>query len=302
MKMPRGHPDFTRYTKFLDMIKGSGEVGLTLVKAELLRNPSFETGDLTGWNYRDAEISTDVIGEATGKYSCRIKPGGAISQVTPLFKCSKFKLVIAIKGEDPYTSHLRVVITHPDLSYTTIDWTGFGDWSWRTWEPTTDKRVIAIAFENKGECDIWVDELQTWLAPQEREITNWPAEYPLPDTQVTSLKTVSVDNFPANYPLPDTQAQGDPLETSGEWTATTAETTLSLNNDFRTLIQFAVSTSAAADVYLEASPDNINWFILWSKLDVTSYCDWDFIAFPYFRVRIPTTGIDIKIWIRAVKV
>jgi len=76
---------------------------------------------------------------------------------------------------------------------------------WRTWEPTTDKRVVAIAFQNRGECDIWVDELQTWLAPQEREITNWPAEYPLPDTQVTSLKTVSVDNFPADYPLPTTQ-------------------------------------------------------------------------------------------------
>jgi len=203
--MSRGHPDFTRYTKYLDMIKGMGEVGITLVRAELLRNPSFEIGDLTGWNYRDAEISTDVIGEATGKYSCRIKPGGAISQITPLFKCSKFKLVIAMKGEDPNTSHLRVVITHPDLTYTTIDWTGFGSWSWRTWEPTTDKRVVVIGFVNRGECDIWVDELQTWLAPQEREITNWPAEYPLPDTQVADLKTVSVDNLPANYPLPTTQ-------------------------------------------------------------------------------------------------
>jgi len=300
--MSRGHPDFTRYIKYLDIIKSGAETGITITRPSLFRNPSFETGDLTGWSVIKASIDTNVPGYATGNYSCRIEPTGAISQTLPMIKQNKIKLTFSVYAEKATTMRIRTVFS--DGTFTTDTYTISAGWTRYSWEPTTDKRIISIGFENIGNIDILIDEIISQITPLDTksDITNWPTEYPLPDTQVTSLKTVSVDNFPVNYPLPDTQAQGDPLETSGEWTATTAETTLSLNNDFRTLIQFAVSTSTAADVYLEASPDNINWFTLWSKLDVTSYCDWDFIAFPYFRVRIPTTGIDIKIWIRAVKV
>jgi len=71
----------------------------------------------------------------------------------------------------------------------------------------------------------------------------------------------------------------------------------------RSLIEVFCKSTAATDFTLEASPDNVEWATLWSKSLAAEgkYCDWDFCAMPYFRVRVPTTGIDIDTWIRAVQ-
>jgi len=78
---------------------------------------------------------------------------------------------------------------------------------------------------------------------------------------------------------------------------------LSINNDWRTLVQFRATLGGAGIIYLDASLDGVNYFNLWSRSlsEAGSYCDWDFCAFPYFRVRVPTTGIDVAIDVRAVK-
>jgi len=78
----------------------------------------------------------------------------------------------------------------------------------------------------------------------------------------------------------------------------------SVNNDYRQLVQFRATLGAAGEIRLEASPNGTDWFTLWSKTldEADSYCDWDFVAFPYFRVYVPTTGIDITIDVRAVYV
>jgi len=40
---------------------------------------------------------------------------------------------------------------------------------------------------------------------KEVSVNNLPSEYPLPSSQVSDLKNVSVSNFPSEYPLPSTQ-------------------------------------------------------------------------------------------------
>jgi len=83
----------------------------------------------------------------------------------------------------------------------------------------------------------------------------------------------------------------------------TAGLAVPINNGSKTLVQFRVTLGAAGEIRLEASPDGVNYYLLWKKtLEAAGdYCDWDFVAFPYFRVNVPTTGIDIEVEIRAVK-
>jgi len=97
----------------------------------------------------------------------------------------------------------------------------------------------------------------------------------------------------------------DTLEASGSVAAGANDEGLKvqINNDYRQLVQFRATLGAAGEIRLEASHNGTDWFLLWSKTlaEAGSYCDWDFCAFPYFRVNVPTIGIDIAIDIRAVR-
>ena len=54
--------------------------------------------------------------------------------------------------------------------------------------------------------DVFLTNIYNRLAETlNRNIANWPSDYPLPSAQVTDLKTVDVDNFPSDYPLPSAQ-------------------------------------------------------------------------------------------------
>jgi len=54
--------------------------------------------------------------------------------------------------------------------------------------------------------DVFLTNIYNRLAETlNRNIANWPSDYPLPSTQVSDLKTVDVDNFPSDYPLPSAQ-------------------------------------------------------------------------------------------------
>ena len=132
---------------------------------------------------------------------------------------------------------------------------------------------------------------------------------PLPSTQVSDLKNVTVvsalpagDNKIGNI---DVVSLESAVTASDSVIAVdnTSGLTVSINNNWRTLVQFRATLGGAGEIYLDASPDGVNYFNLWSKSlsEAGSYCDWDFCAFPYFRVRVPTTGIDIAIDVRAVK-
>jgi len=141
------------------------------------------------------------------------------------------------------------------------------------------------------------------------DVDNFPSDYPLPSTQVSDLKNVTVvsalpvgDNNIGNVNVVSLESA---VAASNSVTAgnNTSGLIVPINNDWRTLVQFRATLGGAGEIYLDASPDGINYFNLWSKSlsGAGSYCDWDFCAFPYFRVRVPTTGIDIAIDTRAVK-
>jgi len=141
------------------------------------------------------------------------------------------------------------------------------------------------------------------------DVDNFPSDYPLPSTQVSDLKNVTVVSaLPAgddNIGDVDVVSLESAVAASDAVVAVnnTSGLTVSMNNNWRTLVQFRATLGGAGEIHLDASPDGVNYFNLWSKSlsEAGSYCDWDFCAFPYFRVRVPTTGIDIAIDIRAVK-
>jgi len=97
----------------------------------------------------------------------------------------------------------------------------------------------------------------------------------------------------------------DAVSASGSVAAAsnTAGLAVSVNNDFRDLIHFRVTLGGAGNIYVEASFDGTNFFTMWSKslTAAGTLCDWELCGAPYFRIRVPTTGIDVAINIRGVK-
>jgi len=99
-----------------------------------------------------------------------------------------------------------------------------------------------------------------------------------------------------------------PLVVANSGSITASENTggysLSVNNDYASLVEFAVSLGGAGEIQVQTSPNNSDWFTLWTKSlsSAGSYADWLHVAFPYFRINVPTTGIDVSIWIRCVQV
>ena len=96
------------------------------------------------------------------------------------------------------------------------------------------------------------------------------------------------------------------VENSGSISASenTDGYSLSVNNNYASLVEFAVSLGGAGEIQVQTSPNNSDWFTLWTKSlsSAGSYADWLHVAFPYFRINVPTTGIDVSIWIRCVQV
>jgi len=76
-----------------------------------------------------------------------------------------------------------------------------------------------------------------------------------------------------------------------------------VNNDFRTLVEFRCTLGGAGDIEVQISFDGTTYYTLWTKslTAAGTYADWDFVAAPYFRINVPTTGIDVEIDIRAIK-
>lgn len=84
--------------------------------------------------------------------------------------------------------------------------------------------------------------------------------------------------------------------------ANTAGLTVTLDTQNRKLVDWIVSVSGAASIYVEVSDDNVNWYssgLTYNTTAATTIRDWDFIGFRYVRVRVPTTAIDITIIISA---
>jgi len=150
--------------------------------------------------------------------------------------------------------------------------------------------------------------LDVALSTRASEATLSAIKNALASVGTDKLRVSVVDSLPSGtnevgaVRLPDVK---DAVTASGRVTAAsnTAGLAVAINNDWRTLVQFRATLGGAGTVILEASPDGENYFFLWSKslTAAGSYCDWDLCAFPYFRVRVPTTGIDIAVDIRAVK-
>jgi len=288
--MPRGDaPDYWLRGQVIELIKLVEEINLikqinlidvidrinlirtiehALTRTELIKNPSFETGDLTGWYIQAQPVDVVKLG-FEGDYSCELGVGAAVNQVSPGVLGAGLKVNFTAKAEIAGDMIGAYVVFIDDTSEV-ASFNLTVDWRFYTAEFTIAKPVRYLYFgtpvTNAGK--VWFDAVAT---------------------SFTSL----------------TWHVKDVVENSGSIIAAenTAGLQVNLNNDYRQLVQFRATLGAAGEVRLEASHNGTDWFTLWTKTldEAGSYCDWDLCGFPYFRVNVPTTGIDINIDIRAVR-
>jgi len=283
--MAEGAPDFYIRGKTIDLIESVSSIKQMhhlKSRSELFTNPSFETGDFTGWYAAPMMGTLEVTDEKAydGAYSAKITtttmPHPQLFQRMPPLAIECIGAVKFYYFADS-GALIRIYFAFSDDTLEYHEFTGTGRWEFAVAEPTsTGKRLTHI-----------------YLIPQ------------------TANQTYYVDLFSSHVkaqivPFDIRVAElKDRVATSGSIAAAdnTAGLTISLNNDWRTLVQFAVIVGGAAEIHMQASPDNTNWFTLWTKslTAAGNYCDWDFVGFPYFRINVPTAGIDIDIWIQAVK-
>jgi len=233
-----------------------------------IRNASFESGDLSGWYW--GGVKAEVVKPAfEGDFCCKLDPGTILSQLLPPHSSLNAKLNFIGKADvegDRVNCFLEFTDATSEgyLKTLTVDW-GFYSQAYRS------KKILRRIFflapaANVG--DIYLDFI-TLIFPG--------LSFEGPDVETASGSILAAEN--------------------------TAGLQVSLNNDYRQLVQFRATLGAAGEIRLEASHNGADWFLLWSKTldEADSYCDWDFCAFPYFRVNVPTTGIDIAIDLRAVR-
>jgi len=254
----------------IGLIKSVGEVGITLVRSELLRNPSFETGDFTGW-YADPDVTVVPEPSAVGAYSCKIPRGRRIEQSVYPVICKRVALTVQIKGEVA-GDIVRIAWYDSVGTWRTKDLTVTTAWTLNNFDLAGDRKMLLfrVSAPDANAGSVWVDDFHTYI----RDVYG-------------GVGPLAVEEY------------------SGVTAAANTEgLTCSVNNDYRQLVQFRATLGAAGEVRLEASHNGTEWFTLWVKTldEAGSYCDWDFIAFPYFRVYVPTTGIDIEVNVRAVYV
>jgi len=82
----------------INLIKSIGEVGTVAVHPTLLRNPSFETGDLTGWGVRG---TVTVVAEPAyeGAYACKLAVDSEVYQTARPLICENVWLTFLGKAE-----------------------------------------------------------------------------------------------------------------------------------------------------------------------------------------------------------
>ena len=82
----------------------------------------------------------------------------------------------------------------------------------------------------------------------------------------------------------------------------TAGVELELDTEHRTLVHWHVELGGAGEAKIQASMDGTTWFDTANSTSLSSagtWDDWDFIGFRYVKVVVPTTGIDVTIYISA---
>jgi len=139
-------------TQIIDLKKVSLEAvpqqGILLVKESILRNPSFETGDLAGWKTEGivSIVVNDVLIEVEGKYSCKLNPGAKIRQTIPPLFIPQLIIVLWAKAEvsgDSVTIKIKRPEL-PDVTYTTSLTT--------TWKKIVYTFPLLFTFNNLAIC------------------------------------------------------------------------------------------------------------------------------------------------------
>jgi hypothetical protein len=69
----------------IQKIKSIGDVGISTSRTDWIRNPSFETGDFTGWKVITGTATIVKSPLYEGEYACRLQPGAVIEQTLPAF-------------------------------------------------------------------------------------------------------------------------------------------------------------------------------------------------------------------------
>jgi len=254
--------------------------------ANYIRNGAFETGTLEYWDasgYAGQNPEIDSTVAYQGGYSVRLPYYAEIRQWLPLIRAKYFNLYFMART-DTEDSVLRVGLQYIkddtlylELSDVTIPVAN--EWVYVGIKYDITDTCRRISFENMTDgSNIWVDAIQFTLGA-ERLV--YQAEK---DRTITPYE----------------------VETSGEIAAAdnTSGYSLKLNKGYAQLVQFMVYVGGAAEIYINTSPNDVNYATLWTKSMTSAgwYTDWDFNAFPYFQISVPTTGIDVKIWIRAVQI
>jgi len=247
----------------INVIRSVGDIGTSSSRLEYLRNPSFELGDLTGW-LATPGVSIVESPAYQGKYNARLEPDSRISQTLPGISTCRLAVTCFARAEVSGDSLIMGIYT-AGRTLPSVSFTLTDTWAPFYWLPDDPYPASYIFFES-----------------------------PLGNSGAIHLDNLSVsDRLTAQNTAHDSVAAG--VGAPG--------LTVQIYNPYMHLAQFLAHLTGAGEVYVEASPDGANWGTLWSRSFTAEawYCDWDFCAMPYFRVRVPTADIGKEIWIRAVQ-
>ena len=243
-----------------------------------IQNGSFRTGNLDGWSNYTANVYVEYDTSAKDYVCVLPNENDWISQHTPPIIAATTVIKVYFKHQiDGGQLKIRVLTADNNIEEFTATATYGGTWYLYTAEPTRNSPILAV--------DLWNKTSGSELRITHIEILRKPIVY-----QAEKDRTITPYE----------------AETSGEIAAAenTSGYTLTLNKGYAQLVQFMVYVGGAAEIHIMTSPDDANYATLWTKSMTSAgwYTDWDFNAFPYFAVSVPTTDIDVKIWIRAVQI
>jgi len=152
--------------KTISQIKNIGDVGTSIGRTELLRNPSFETGDLTGWLLTTGTATVTASPLFEGEYACKLEVGAVIEQTLPPVPLNR----LVISGSAvAYSSGQEVrfiIYTLEGNLYSKTFSLNLGPTKTPLiWEPTSSDHALYIDIESPSTNtdDVYVDHLGTFI-------------------------------------------------------------------------------------------------------------------------------------------
>jgi len=185
-------------------------------RPNLIRNGDFEDG-FAFWvgAMSDWVIETINEGEIINKKAAVIPYDESLGQHVAPFRAKDLAFIFSCKTNIA-NSQIRFRLKFTDATQETQTFTMAQANTWFNfyYKSTDTKRIYEILFDslpsNDPDAKIWLTNVAMF------HDLNLPSEYPLPNSQITSLKEIS--NFPTEYPLPSAQVTDLKTISNSEWT------------------------------------------------------------------------------------